>query len=82
MISMIRQPNCHALTGYQRVMPAQMQGDGTFEICADPMGFFLRQLQSYDFEVRSNCESKSRGADLQTVSSTSSGATWSLLGRR
>ena len=49
---MIRQPNCNGLTGYQRVMPAQMQGDGSFEIVADPMGFFLRQLQSYDFEVR------------------------------
>ena len=49
---MIRQPNCSGLTGYQRVMPSLMQGDGSFELCADPLGYFLRQLQSYDFEVR------------------------------
>ena len=48
---MMRQPNCQGLTGYQRVMPAQMQGDSSFEPCVDPMGFFLRQLQSFDFEV-------------------------------
>jgi cellulose synthase/poly-beta-1,6-N-acetylglucosamine synthase-like glycosyltransferase len=48
---MIRQPNLSGLTGYQRVMSAQMQGDGTFEFCADPMGYFLRQMQSFDFDV-------------------------------
>jgi hypothetical protein len=42
---MNRQPNCNGLTGYQRVMPAQMQGDSSFELCTDPMGWFLRQLQ-------------------------------------
>ena len=51
-VSMLRQPHCQGLTGYQRVMPAQMQGDGSYELCFDPMGFFLRQLQSFDFEVR------------------------------
>lgn len=39
------------LTGYQRVMPAEMQGDGRFELFHDPLGSLLRMLQSYDFEV-------------------------------
>jgi len=48
---MDRQPNLSALTGYQRVMTAQMQGDSRFECIVDPWGFFLRILQSYDFEL-------------------------------
>lgn len=49
---MDREPEISGLTGYQKVMTAQMQGDSKWELFSDPMGFFLRQLQSYDFEVR------------------------------
>ena len=48
---MDREPGLSGLTGYQRVMPAQMQGDGRFECFRDPWGFFLRNIQSFDFEV-------------------------------
>eukprot|EP00977_Amphora_coffeiformis_P005308 scaffold1131_cov161-Amphora_coffeaeformis.AAC.2 len=48
---MDRQPNLSALTGYQRVMTAKMQGDSRFEFLVDPIGFFLRLLQAYDFEL-------------------------------
>jgi cellulose synthase/poly-beta-1,6-N-acetylglucosamine synthase-like glycosyltransferase len=41
-----------AVTGYLRVMSSAMQGDGPMELCTDPLGWFLRQLQSYDIEVR------------------------------
>lgn len=48
---MDREPGLSGLTGYQRVMPAPMQGDGNFECFRDPWGFFLRNIQSFDFEV-------------------------------
>lgn len=40
-----------AVTGFQRVMPSHMQGDGNYELFSDPVGHFLRQVQRYDFEV-------------------------------
>jgi len=44
-------PALSGLTGYQRVMTADMQGDGPSEMITDPLGWFLRTLQSYDFEL-------------------------------
>jgi cellulose synthase/poly-beta-1,6-N-acetylglucosamine synthase-like glycosyltransferase len=41
-----------AVTGFQRVMTASMQGDGPNELLTDPMGYALRQIQRFDFEVR------------------------------
>jgi cellulose synthase/poly-beta-1,6-N-acetylglucosamine synthase-like glycosyltransferase len=40
-----------AVTGFQRVMTATMQGDGSFELLTDPIGYVLRQIQRFDFEV-------------------------------
>jgi cellulose synthase/poly-beta-1,6-N-acetylglucosamine synthase-like glycosyltransferase len=40
-----------AVTGFQRVMTATMQGDGSFELLTDPIGYALRQIQRFDFEV-------------------------------
>jgi len=40
-----------AVTGFQRVMTATMQGDGTAEWLKDPVGHVLRQIQRFDFEV-------------------------------
>lgn len=54
------QPNASGLTGFQRVMTSEMQGDGTHEIFADPFSWFLRTLQNFDVEV---CE---RGYYFQT----------------
>ena len=34
-----------AVTGFQRMMPSEMQGDGKWELFNDPSGYFLRQLQ-------------------------------------
>jgi cellulose synthase/poly-beta-1,6-N-acetylglucosamine synthase-like glycosyltransferase len=34
-----------AVTGYQRTMSSEMQGDGKWELFSDPSGYFLRQLQ-------------------------------------
>lgn len=34
-----------AVTGFQRVMPSEMQGDGKWELFNDPPGYLLRQLQ-------------------------------------
>lgn len=45
------EPNMAAVTGYLRVMSSNTQGDGAFEICTNPLGWFLRQLQSYDIEL-------------------------------
>jgi cellulose synthase/poly-beta-1,6-N-acetylglucosamine synthase-like glycosyltransferase len=41
-----------AVTGFQRVMTATMQGDGSIELLTDPLGYALRQIQRFDFEVR------------------------------
>jgi cellulose synthase/poly-beta-1,6-N-acetylglucosamine synthase-like glycosyltransferase len=41
-----------AVTGFQRVMTATMQGDGSIELLTDPIGYGLRQIQRFDFEVR------------------------------
>jgi hypothetical protein len=41
-----------AVTGYQRVMPSEMQGTGYWELWANPIGNVLRQIQRYDCEVR------------------------------
>jgi len=41
-----------AVTGFQRVMTATMQGDGSIELLTDPIGYALRQIQRFDFEVR------------------------------
>ena len=46
-----KDPSLSRLTGYQRAMTAEMQDDSRFEMFTDPMGFFLRKLQSYDFEL-------------------------------
>ena len=40
-----------AVTGFQRVMTATMQGDGSIELLTDPIGYALRQIQRFDFEV-------------------------------
>jgi hypothetical protein len=42
----------HAVTGTQRTMPADLQGDGNWEFCYNPFHFLLRQLQRFEFEVR------------------------------
>ena len=42
----------HAVTGTQRTMPADLQGDGDWELCYNPFHFLLRQLQRFEFEVR------------------------------
>lgn len=39
-----------AVTGFQRVMTAAIQGDDPNEIFTDPLGYALRQIQSFDFE--------------------------------
>ena len=41
----------HAVTGTQRTMPANLQGDGNWELCYHPFHFLLRQLQRFEFEV-------------------------------
>lgn len=41
----------HAVTGYQRTMPADLQGDGSWELCHHPFNFMLRNLQRFEFEV-------------------------------
>lgn len=44
-----------AVTGFQRVMPSDMQGDGPYEVLNNPIGHLLRQIQRYDFEVGLLC---------------------------
>ena len=41
----------HAVTGTQATMPADIQGDGNFEMCHHPFSFILRMLQRFEFEV-------------------------------
>jgi hypothetical protein len=45
----------HAVTGTQRTMPADLQGDGDFEFIHNPFNFILRMLQRFEFEVRMMC---------------------------
>jgi cellulose synthase/poly-beta-1,6-N-acetylglucosamine synthase-like glycosyltransferase len=40
-----------AVKGFQRVMTSTMQGDGSMELLTDPLGYALRQIQRFDFEV-------------------------------
>ena len=46
-------PGLVAVTGFQRYMSSSMQGDGSLELFTDPMGYVLRHIQKFDFEVRS-----------------------------
>jgi hypothetical protein len=46
------EPNLHAVTGFQRIMTSEMQGDGSYEIINRPMDFLLRMVQRFEFEVR------------------------------
>lgn len=46
------EPNLHAVTGYQRVMTSEMQGDGNWEMFHRPFDFLLRMAQRFEFEVR------------------------------
>ena len=43
-----------AVTGFQRTMPSVLQGDGSFEMCTSPFDFVLRNLQRFEFDVRSD----------------------------
>ena len=49
---MDREPNLHAVTGFQRIMTSEMQGDGVFELFNHPFSFLLRMVQRFEFEVR------------------------------
>lgn len=42
----------HAVTGFQRIMTSEMQGDGSWECFNDPLAHILRMLQRFEFEVR------------------------------
>ena len=44
--------NLHAVTGFQRIMTSEMQGDGNWELCHRPFEFLLRMVQRFEFEVR------------------------------
>jgi len=48
---MDREPNLHAVTGFQRIMTSNMQGDGVFEFFNHPFSFLLRMVQRFEFEV-------------------------------
>jgi len=52
MRRMDREPNLHAVTGFQRIMTSEMQGDGVFEPLNHPFSFLLRMIQRFEFEVR------------------------------
>jgi cellulose synthase/poly-beta-1,6-N-acetylglucosamine synthase-like glycosyltransferase len=49
---MDREANLHAVTGFQRIMTSDMQGDGVLEPLHHPFHFFLRMVQRFEFEVR------------------------------
>lgn len=42
----------HAVTGFQRIMTSEMQGDGSWEFFNNPVSHILRMLQRFEFEVR------------------------------
>jgi cellulose synthase/poly-beta-1,6-N-acetylglucosamine synthase-like glycosyltransferase len=46
-----KEPNLHAVTGFQRIMSSQMQGDGSFELFHKPFDYLLRMVQRFEFEV-------------------------------
>jgi len=48
-------PQLGGVTGFQRGMSAEMQGDGSKEYRTDPLGFLLRQMQKFDFEKQDTC---------------------------
>lgn len=52
---MDREPNLHAVTGFQRIMTSEMQGDGVFELLNHPFNFLLRMVQRFEFEVCVQC---------------------------
>jgi Chitin synthase len=45
------EPELHAVTGFQRIMTSEMQGDGSWEILHNPAAYCLRMLQRFEFEV-------------------------------
>jgi hypothetical protein len=45
------EPNLHAVTGFQRIMTSEMQGDGSWEFLHNPFAFLLRMVQRFEFEV-------------------------------
>lgn len=45
------EPAVHAVSGTQKTMPANLQGDGDFEFIHKPFHFLLRMLQRFEFEV-------------------------------
>jgi Glycosyl transferase family 2 len=45
------EPDLHAVTGFQRIMTSEMQGDGSWEFFHDPASHCLRMLQRFEFEV-------------------------------
>jgi cellulose synthase/poly-beta-1,6-N-acetylglucosamine synthase-like glycosyltransferase len=40
-----KEPNLHAVTGFQRIMSSEMQGDGSFELFHRPFEYLLRMVQ-------------------------------------
>jgi Chitin synthase len=46
-----KEPNLHAVTGFQRIMSSEMQGDGSFEFFHRPFDYLLRMVQRFEFEV-------------------------------
>jgi Chitin synthase len=45
------EPSLHAVTGFQRIMTSEMQGDGSWELFHRPFDFLLRMVQRFEFEV-------------------------------
>lgn len=45
------EPELHAVTGFQRIMTSEMQGDGSWELLHNPFVYCLRMLQRFEFEV-------------------------------
>ena len=45
------EPDLHAVTGFQRIMTSDMQGDGAFEWLNNPAAHILRMCQRFEFEV-------------------------------
>ena len=57
-----------AVTGFQRVMSSEMQGDGSWEILNKPFSYLLRMLQRYEFEVsHSRCSDSVDGNSLHSL---------------
>jgi cellulose synthase/poly-beta-1,6-N-acetylglucosamine synthase-like glycosyltransferase len=56
------EPDLHAVTGFQRIMTSEMQGDGSWEIIHNPAAYCLRMLQRFEFEVSTHIRSSSNYA--------------------